>query len=1308
MKKKLYLLLSFITVLFAQNINAQWASNKIGNLTNVTYASASTIIVIGDNNVVLRSADAGATWNQVNIATQTGIAKITFPTTTIGYALDNNLNLFKSINSGSTWTKVDSLKFPGYPNTMIFPSKDTGFIAAYQLLYRTTNGGATWDTCKKALASGDFTHLAYAGNKVVYAHNINCYYCTPPILLHSQDYGNTWDTACTFPIAYSDFVTSMQFLDKNVGFFAATNGYVYKTIDGGQNWNTSFLIGASDMKITILDASNIDVLASGIYIYKSVDGGNSYTSYTISSPTNAISYDKSSKITGVGSESIVQSADGGMTWTAIYSGTSSIQAICFKDASNGIAVNSSGQVSKTTNGGDEWVTITSDLPSQAFKIIYISGKYYAALYEGIYSSSNDGANWTIMPGSPINCFDVYFSSATLGAAGISGGSGYYSSGWTQNSSDEIRKFSFVNANIGFALGMTGGEVDDVFKTTDGGNSWTPLNTNSIYGNSIWFINKDTGFVCGFNGMIMRTRNGGILWDTLKTSIPSYISLYSMGFSDKNNGYVVGDYGFIAKTKDGGNTWSQISSPTGNTLNTIAYFNSVWYTGGSDGIYKLYNFITEDTVFINHASGSTASFQVSASSAWTLRADNPSLSLSATSGSSTQNITVTANKSLLNQYDSLEYIYGTMTLTGKVTHKVNIGPKILKHDILYVDYDTMDLNNTYSQDVYSTKPWTVSTTDPWFTVSKMGMGFMINRKPVNGPDVQQIGYVNINSSLGTKKIMVVYFPMDPPFMYVDKPTLKLPFSASADSFYLHSNFVCSITSDYPWLTVTPASGAGDVKIRFSAPLNSVNAQRLAIVVVSPVLAGGSGMGAYAMEGKGMPMILPQTIMVTQDANPGSTNCSHQAMIVNTGVPKLCVGDSVILSANSGVGFTYQWFADGAMVQGGTNNAYICRKPATYSVAVNYNNCTVISNPLTVEYYLPVIKPVVAVQSGTIKPCTGGSVVLHTAISYSAYLWNTDETTPTISISESGQYNVTVNDDNGCKAMSDDFEVNASEASTPAICVVNVDRADNKNVVVLKRAMDEKIKSFVVYKETTQAGDFIPVDTIDFDEYNFYIDQNSNPFVRSNRYRVSAIDSCDVESPMSIVHKTMHLTLNQRYGGGVNLIWENYEGLNFTSYSIYHGDSPTDMKLLTEVPSNIFTYSIVDGAKLYYQIAINLPESCELDKVLKAESGPYSQSLSNIAEFKGLLMGNTSITGVSAYPNPFTDMVNVQYTLTKASDVRIEILNAIGQKVADLKLDDQDAGQFMQTFAAKNLNMVPGLYTIRIIIGDEIETLKVISR
>ena len=126
---------------------------------------------------------------------------------------------------------------------------------------------------------------------------------------------------------------------------------------------------------------------------------------------------------------------------------------------------------------------------------------------------------------------------------------------------------FLNENLGWAADGAGSAV---YKTTDGGNTWTQQSyNNGEYLRNIEFLNEDIGFLGALSETLYRTTDGGetweIVWD-LQGAIPAICGLDTVGDSTV---YGCGAYfepAYVIKSTDSGETWE--------VINMSAYANSL--------------------------------------------------------------------------------------------------------------------------------------------------------------------------------------------------------------------------------------------------------------------------------------------------------------------------------------------------------------------------------------------------------------------------------------------------------------------------------------------------------------------------------------------------------------------------------------------------------------------------------------------------------------------------------------------------------------------------------------------------------------
>ena len=124
----------------------------------------------------------------------------------------------------------------------------------------------------------------------------------------------------------------------------------------------------------------------------------------------------------------------------------------------------------------------------------------------------------------------------------------------------------VSPSTGYVIGYGA-----VMKTTDFRRSWffqdvkgDNFTAMDIHGDEMW--------LCGYNGCIFHTSNGGNHWDRLRNgndiTLPHY-HLYSIIFKDSQHGWAAGEGGKLIYTDDAGHHWEEYDHFTNSTIRNIA-------------------------------------------------------------------------------------------------------------------------------------------------------------------------------------------------------------------------------------------------------------------------------------------------------------------------------------------------------------------------------------------------------------------------------------------------------------------------------------------------------------------------------------------------------------------------------------------------------------------------------------------------------------------------------------------------------------------------------------------------------------------
>ncbi|MBK8806419.1 MAG: T9SS type A sorting domain-containing protein [Bacteroidales bacterium] len=308
-----------------------------------------------------------------------------------------------------------------------------------------------------------------------------------------------------------------------------------------------------------------------------------------------------------------------------------------------------------------------------------------------------------------------------------------------------------------------------------------------------------------------------------------------------------------------------------------------------------------------------------------------------------------------------------------------------------------------------------------------------------------------------------------------------------------------------------------------------------------------------------------------------------------------------------------------------------------------------------------------------------------------LWSNGASSASILAGE-GDYSLIATNTQGCTDTAF-IKVQQYTAYNEPLGIVTASEKDEFLIVAWEKTYSKKTISYNVYRQ--EAGKYDKIGFVPFSASSLFIDKNSNYKKRAYTYKITTVNECGSETELkdAIAHTSMHLItipLNNEY----SLIWTPYIGVEPLSYTVYEVNKDYSLNPVESLPgSNNTTYTLRDyDTTKSYRIGVDLGYEVDSDK-LKSDSGPFSQSLSNIAEaqLSTTLYNDLTINAqIFLFPTIATEKVTIAIVGNESSDYTITLSTVEGKFLESIIVkDSKDA---TESFNVSVLNS--GMYSVTI--------------
>ncbi len=279
---------------------------------------------------------------------------------------------------------------------------------------------------------------------------------------------------------------------------------------------------------------------------------------------------------------LFETFDGGRTWierNLEAHSTNPYYDVFFIDENHGWVTGNNSDALRTTDGGQTWTPMPGMAGSWRF-IDFESPTHGIFMANGACAGTTDGGQtWELRLGWP-DCPIAWGSDFIDAEIGLVSGhqipddlDGIFRTTdggrtWTHVLDAVINDVMYVDQNTAVATGVLPGQV---YRSTDGGQSWAAVSQEFEEDgplNDLALVDEFTIAGASHQGDVWLSHDLGTTWTKTLDAIGDLPYTWELNFTDAGVGILTGARGIIYRTSDGGQTWQYITNGIGMDITAI--------------------------------------------------------------------------------------------------------------------------------------------------------------------------------------------------------------------------------------------------------------------------------------------------------------------------------------------------------------------------------------------------------------------------------------------------------------------------------------------------------------------------------------------------------------------------------------------------------------------------------------------------------------------------------------------------------------------------------------------------------------------